>query len=106
MSSRIIVTNQEGQVIVPAGKFGKITDVYVSAIGAVANVVLYEGAAPDANTILSIHSAAEGMSTGYTNMGVQFSDAGVYALVDPYTSILTVWGEWAGGKATAVLSGG
>lgn len=106
MSSRIVITNQQGQVAVPAGKFGQITDVYIIAGGSAARVALYDGATAVAANLLSIHAVAANTSQNNTNMKIQFSDAGMYALVDANTQALIVWGEWGGAKATAVLSGG
>lgn len=106
MSSRIVITDQNSAAVVPNGKFGQITDIYIKAGGGGTVVALYEGQSAVAANLLSIHTVAEQLSTAVTNCKIQFSDTGLYALVDAYTEVLIVWGEWAGAKATPVLSGG
>lgn len=106
MSSRVVVTDQTGKVIVPATKFGQITDIYIIAGGSAARVALYDGATPVAANLLSIHAVAANTSQNISNLKIQFSDAGAYALVDANTEALIVWGEWGGAKATPILSGG
>jgi hypothetical protein len=106
MSARVVITDQTGQVAVPSGKFGQITDIHIVAGGTRTDVALYEGATPVAANLLSIHKVAANTSLNLSNLKIQFSDAGVYASVDANTQALIFWGEWGGGKATPVLSGG
>lgn len=106
MSSRIVVTNQTSAAVVPSGKFGQITDIYIKAGAAGAHVALYEGQSAVAANLLSIHEVAASESQNTTNCKIQFGDTGLYALVDSNTEALIIWGEWAGAKATPVLSGG
>ncbi len=106
MSSRVVITDQTGKVAVPATKWGQITDIYIAAGGTQTNVALYDGVTAVAANLLSIHKVAANTSQNLSNLKIQFSDAGVYALVDANTQALIFWGEWAGGKATPVISGG
>lgn len=106
MNNRIVVSNQQGQVIIPAGKFGEINTMFIAAKTGATYVALYEGATATAANILSIHKVAANLAEQVHDARVQFSDAGVYALVDANTEVLIVWGEWGGAKAAAVLSGG
>lgn len=106
MSNRVVITDQTGKVAVPSGKFGNITDIYIKAGASVSHVALYDGQTAVADNLLSIHEVAAGVSEAVTNARIQFTNAGVYALVDANTEALIFWGEWGGAVATPVLSGG
>lgn len=106
MNNRITITNQQGRVIVPVGKFGEINTMYIAAKTGATYVALYEGETATAAGLMSIHKVAANLAEQVHDARLQFSDAGVYALVDANTEALVVWGEWGGAKATPVLSGG
>ncbi len=106
MSSHANIVNATSGQLIPATKFGQITDIHVVASAAGAGyVALYNGDST-AGDLLYFAKVAQALSNNETNLKIQFHDAGVYALVGANTEALIVWGEWAGAKATPILSGG
>lgn len=99
------ILDQAGAVLIDSDSIGQITDIYVAAGASATKVALYDGPTT-ASPLLFIDKIAASSAHAATNCKIQFTNGGVYALVDANTEALIVHGEWAKLSMTNLLSGG
>jgi hypothetical protein len=106
MGNFIAVTDQTGKAVVPATMNGLITDIYIAATATATKVALYNGSTPSAAGLLYLDKVAANSANQVTNCKIQFTNGGLYALVDANTEALVLHGEWGKNLPASLLSGG